>query len=69
MEKYPAYNHTEKAWTDERLFGRVQELQEVDQDWQTAERRHAIQLELACIVFEQMSRYASSHPEMAEAIA
>jgi len=67
MEKYPAYRHTEQP--DERLFERVQELQEIDHDWQNEARRHAVKLEMACIVFEQMSRYAESHPEMAEAIS
>lgn len=66
MEKYPAYTHTEQS--DERLFGRVQELQDIDQNFQCEARRHQVKLELACLVFEQMSRYAESHPEMAEAV-
>jgi len=59
MEKYPAYRHTEQS--DERLFERVQELQDIDQEWQSAERRHQIKLEMACIVMEQMARYAETH--------
>jgi len=66
MEKYPAYQHTEQP--DARLFERVQELQDLDHDWQTEARRGQVKLELACLVFEQMSRYAESHPEMAEAV-
>ena len=60
------YNHTEQP--DEQLFNRLQELQELDQDWQGEVRRAHVKLEMACIVFEQCARYASSHPEMVEAV-
>jgi len=49
---------------DERLFNRLQALNEINQPWQTEERRIAIQHEIACIVFEQMQRYQETHKEM-----
>lgn len=56
------HNHTEQ--TDVRLFDRLQSLQQIDQDWQGAERRKQVAHEVACIVFEQIQRYGEEHPDM-----
>ena len=55
------FDHTEQ--TPVRLFDRLQELQQIDQPWQGATRRTLIAHEIACIVFEQVERYAEAHKE------
>ena len=55
------HNQTEQP--DVRLFDRLRSLQQIDQDWQGAERRNQVAHEIACIVFEQCERYRETHPE------
>jgi len=68
------YEHAnDKVYSDWRLSDRLKQLVEIDHDWQNAERRKVVQHELACITFEQMSRYAERRPldvsELEEATA
>ena len=53
------YRHTEQS--DFKLNERRIKLQEVDQDWQNAERREAVRTELCLIAFEQIMRYSHTH--------
>ena len=56
--------HNQTEHTDVRLFDRLRSLQQIDQDWQGAERRNQVAHEIACIVFEQIQRYGETHPDM-----
>jgi len=58
--------HNQTEHTDVRLFDRLRSLQQIDQDWQGAERRNQVAHEIACIVFEQTQRYASTHPDVSD---
>jgi len=54
--------HNQTEHTDVRLFDRLRSLQQIDQDWQGAERRNQVAHEIACIVFEQTERYRANRP-------
>ena len=52
------HDHTEQP--PERLNVRLQELSEIDKDWQCRERRYQVQYEIGLIAFELSCRYAES---------
>lgn len=49
-------------WTDERLLLEVKQLEEINKGWQGDERRTQIRKRIGYIVFEQLQRYKSNHP-------
>lgn len=51
-------------WSDEQLHNEVIRLEDINEPWQSPERRVSIRRQIAHMVFEQIERYKAEHEEV-----